>query len=264
MKKIGLALGGGGARGVAHIAYIKAMEECGVYPSVISGTSSGAIVGALYAGGMKPDDIYGILENMFGKKKRAGDTLKKYKNMSALLVTSVSKKYLQRILPKQNFEDLDIPLKIVATNFHTLEERVFEKGDILEALMGSIAYPGVFAPQPVGDEYFIDGGATNIIPFDIIRSECDILIAIDVSMVRPNSFKPSIKNSAEATWAATHERLTRLKQEQFPVDIFERPTFENVSTLEFYKFKRIYIKAEELMPEFKQKLNIIIQKGSIK
>ena len=264
MEKVGLALGGGGARGVAHIAYIKAMEECGVCPSIISGTSSGAIVGALYAGGMKPGDIYAALENMFGSKKQAGSIFKMFKTMSAVLVTSLARKYLERILPKKNFEDLDIPLKIVATNFRTLEERVFEEGDILEALMGSIAYPGVFAPQPVGGQYYVDGGATNIVPFDIIHGECDILIAIDVSKVRPNNYKPSITNSPEASWAATHETLIRYKQERYPVDIFERPTFGNVSTMEFYKFNRVYKEAQELMPEFKNKLNKIIQKGKEK
>ncbi len=260
MKKIGLALGGGGARGVAHIAYLKAMEEQGLRPSIIAGTSSGAIVGALYAGGLKPDDIYTLVQNLFSIKKRSGASLiRAFKREG--LAANLAKQYFSHVLPKKNFEELEIPLKIVATNFNTLEEKIFSSGEILPALMASIAFPSVFVPQPVGDSFYMDGGATNIVPFDSIRDACDMLIAIDVSQVRPNKDKPSIKNALHATWAATQEALISLKLKHCPVEIFERPTFEDVSTLEFYKYKSIYKLALSHIPRFIEQLNKVLIKG---
>jgi NTE family protein len=258
MERIGVALGGGGVRGVAHIAYLKAIEECGIKPCVISGTSSGSIVGALYAGGMSPDDIFAAIERMFSIR-RESRAIGKLKRMPENLVTSLVKKYLHRILPQHRFEDLQIPLKIVATNYHSLEERVFDSGNVLSAIMGSIALPGVFSPQMIDDQYYMDGGATNIVPFDIIRDECDILVAIDVSKVRENTYKVSPKKAVKATWAATHEALIRHKLERSPVDLFERPNFHKVKTMEFNKYKRVYQRANELVPAFEQKLNMILK-----
>lgn len=143
---------------------------------------------------------------------------------------------------------------MVATNFSTLEERVFEKGSLLEALMGSIAYPRVFGPQLIEGEYYIDGGAVNIVPFDTIRSECDVLAAIDVSAAKPRQAKPSIRSSARATWAATINALISMRMKEAPVDIFERPDIINVSTMDFHKYKYVYERALEYTPGFKEKL----------
>jgi NTE family protein len=254
LKKLGLALGGGGARGIAHIAYLKAVEEAGIRPHIISGTSSGALAGALYAGGMRPDDIYAVVKDLFGEKKNLCYAFKRVKLMSSVFVSSVVKNYIADILPERRFEDLDIPLKVVAVNFNSLEETVFEKGDLLDALMGSIAYPRVFGPQPVEGEYYIDGGATNPVPFDIIRSDCDVLAAIDISMAKPKTAKPSIRNSARATWAATTNALISMRMKRTPVEIFERPDIINVSTMDFHKYKYVYERAQQFTPGFKEKL----------
>lgn len=258
MKRVGLALGGGGARGVAHIAYIKAMEEMGVRPSIIAGTSSGAIVGALYAGGMSPDQMYSMLQTLFRAKTNKRNPFKGMKDMPSGLISSVAKNYLFKIVPRHTFEELDIPLKMVATNFHTLEEKVFTNGDIFGPLMSSSSFPSTFSPQLVEGEYYIDGGATNIVPFDIIRDDCDILIAIDVSKVRPNNYKPKKNKALKATWAATQEALISLKLKYYPVDLFERPSFGNVATMEFYKYKRVYDTAQQYVPEFKKKLEKLL------
>ncbi len=258
MKKIGIALGGGGARGIAHLAYLNALEELDVKPSIISGTSIGAIIGALYAGGMSPDEMYGLLKTLFSAKKTKKSSSKRLDKIPGGIIASFARRYLNRVLPKSQFEELDIPLKIVATNFNTLEERVFEQGDILNAVMCSIALPGVFAPQKIDDSFYIDGGATNIVPFDIIREYCDVLIAIDVSKIRTTQLKPSIKNSILSTWAATQETILNYKLKENPVEIFERPDLNSTATLEFYKYKRVYATAQDLVPEFKTKLKKFI------
>lgn len=258
MTRIGLALGGGGVRGVAHIAYIKALEEMGIKPSVISGTSSGAIAGALYAGGLSPDEIMDRLHSLFslrGKKRVPGGAPGLRPGGFA---ASAAQRSLARLLPKAKFEELEIPLKVVATNFHTLREHVFETGELLPAVMASVALPSAFVPYQVDGEFYMDGGATNIVPFDIIRDACDVLIAIDVSLVRPNQFKPTLKNASHATWAATQEAYIGEKLKSFPVDVFERPTFDNISTMEFFKYKKVYDQACTLVPDFIEKLKKLI------
>ena len=261
MKRIGLALGGGGIRGVAHIAYIKALEEQGLRPSIISGTSSGAIVGAMYAGGMTPDEILVSLRSAVSfKGSKAGGGIRMERKAGGMAVT-VARRKLMGLLPKTRFEELDIPLKVVATNFHTLKERVFEFGELLPAIMASVSLPSTFIPQVVDGEYYVDGGATNIVPFDIIRDECDILIAIDVSLVRPAKLKPTLKNASHATWAATQEAYINTKLKLCSVDVFERPTFDSISTMEFFKLGKVYDQAMSYVPGFIEKLKNADIKG---
>ena len=258
MKRIGLALGGGGARGVAHIAYLKALEEMGLKPSVISGTSSGAIAGALYAGGMTPDKMMDALQNVISLRRGKAGGGAGLERRAGGMAVNAAQRSLMRLLPKARFEELDIPLKVVATNFHTLKERVFDSGELLPAVMASVALPSAFIPQLVDGEYYVDGGATNIVPFDIIRDECDILIAIDVSLVRPAVLKPTLKNASHATWAATQEAYINTKLRLCNVEVFERPTFDNISTMEFFKYKRVYDQAMTYVPGFIEKLKKLI------
>lgn len=257
MKRVGIALGGGGARGVAHIAYLKALDEMGASPVIVSGTSAGSIAGALYAGGMKPDEMLELMTEMFSGKKKAG-LLKKVASQSSTLVSAAARKMLSKLITVKTFEELKVPLKIVATNVNTLEERVFTSGSVLDAVMCSCALPGAILPQMSDGKYYIDGGATNIVPFDILREDCDVLVAIDVSKVRPNTGKPNMDTAKQADWAAAQETLIRLKLKECPVDIFERPSFQDVGTMEFTKMIGLYKRAEELVPEFKSKLEKLL------
>jgi NTE family protein len=258
VKRVGLALGGGGVRGVAHIAYLAALEQMGVRPCVISGTSSGAIAGALYAGGLKPDEIMARIQGLF-HPFRKGDGRAVMQKRQCGWAAAAAQRSLERILPRKQFEELDIPLKVVATNFHTLKERVFESGELLPAVMASVALPSAFAPQLVDGEYYMDGGATNIVPFDIIRDMCDLLIAIDVSLVRPSShLNPTRKNAGHATWAATQEAYIQQKLKTCPVEIFERPSFSAISTMEFFRYKTVYDQALSYLPDFIDKLKKLI------
>jgi len=172
----GLVLSGGGARGIAHIGAIKALEEHGIYPSHIAGTSAGAIVGALYAGGCSWQEILDFFKtveifaiNKYARKKPGFvDTAKFY---------DLLKKYL----PSDSFEDLKKPLYVTATNLLDGTLEVFHRGELIKPLLASASVPGIFAPVQIESGYFIDGGTLNNFPVDLIKMHCDTIVGIYVN-----------------------------------------------------------------------------------
>ena len=175
---IGLALGGGSARGLAHIPMLEVFDELGIKPSVIAGCSIGALVGAAYAGGMSAREIrdraemllsnrIGALRYAFGEKRTNPFDLLALKGLASLHIkgeTLVSLA-LPETLPKL-IEELRIPFKVIATDFDMMEERIIELGPLMKAVAASIAIPGVIlGPQYDGHTY-VDGGVTNPVPFD--------------------------------------------------------------------------------------------------
>ena len=190
---IGLALGGGGARGLAHIAMIEAFDELGVKPHIIAGTSIGAIYGAAFASGISGRELrehtreilsqrFGLLRNLLAA---TGQPFQRIMSVlgarSAILDPSG---LLDLILPKyvkNDFADCEIPLKIVASDFYDQEPRVFTEGPLRPAVAASMALPVLFQPVVTGGRVLIDGGLTNPLPFDLLMGEADIVVAIDVS-----------------------------------------------------------------------------------
>ncbi|MBC8768643.1 patatin-like phospholipase family protein [Arenibacter sp. BSSL-BM3] len=172
----GLVLSGGGIRGVAHIGAIKAMEEYGIFPSHIAGTSAGAIVGALYAAGctweemldfFKTTQIFSI--NNYAKGKPGFlDTEKFYDQFKAYL-------------PHDTFESLEKPLYITATNLLDGTLKVFSRGELIRPVLASAAVPGLFAPVQIKNGYYVDGGTLNNFPVDLIRPYCDSLVGVYVN-----------------------------------------------------------------------------------
>ena len=182
--KTGLVLSGGGVRGIAHIGAIKALEEQEIIPSIIAGTSAGAIVGALYAGGNSPDEILHFfksvnpfsISNYAVNKPGFVNSEKLYANFKA-------------VLPKDTFEALQIPLAITATNILDGTLQVFRKGSLIQAVLASAAFPGIFTPVQIADAYYVDGGTLNNFPVDLIRQECDTLIGVYVNPFEKVAFK---------------------------------------------------------------------------
>jgi NTE family protein len=174
--KTGLVLSGGGVRGIAHIGAIKALEEQGIIPTIIAGTSAGAIVGALYASGRTPDQIVDFF------KSANPFSISNYAVNKPGFVNS-EKLYAQfkAVLPQDTFEALHIPLAITATNILDGTLRVFREGALIKAVLASAAFPGVFTPVQIADAYYVDGGTLNNFPVDLIRKECKTLIGVYVN-----------------------------------------------------------------------------------
>jgi NTE family protein len=173
--KIGYALSGGGLRGVAHIAVLKAFEENGIKPDIMSGTSAGSIVAALYGSGASPKDIYHFVSksNLY-KVISFGWPLMGFASLHYL------KKRMKEYKEDLSFETLNIPIKITTTNINTGKLVVMESGDIIEAVAASCAIPMVFEPIEIEEELYVDGGVMLNLPVSIIRNDCDFLIGVNL------------------------------------------------------------------------------------
>ena len=178
-KKLGLALGGGAARGFAHIGAIKAFEDLGIEFDYISGTSAGSMVGALYAAGVGADQMLEIAKDI----KMVDLRPKKYsifpsssKNIENLMV---------KILGDIKFSDLKKPFKAVAVDIYTARELHLNYGSVCKAVSASCAVPGVFTPVPWDDYLLVDGGVQNTIPSDVARDMgAEYVIAVDINYAR--------------------------------------------------------------------------------
>lgn len=172
----GLVLSGGGVRGVAHIGVIKALEEHDIYPSHIAGTSSGAIVGALYAYGRSWQEI---LE--FFKTTQIFSISNYAKGKPGFIDTEKFFDQFKAYLPNDTFESLQKELYITATNLLDGTLTVFHKGALIKPILASSAVPGLFAPVPFQNGYYVDGGTLNNFPVDLIKKHCDQIVGVYVN-----------------------------------------------------------------------------------
>ena len=208
--KTGLVLSGGGYRGIAHIGVIRAMEEAGLTPDAIAGTSAGAVVGALYASGLSSGDmleffkgiqIFSIGNYAFGKPGWL-DPENFYESF-------------RDFLPADDFDSLKIPLKVTATNILNGKLKVFQEGPLVRPLLASAAFPGIFAPVEIGEGYYVDGGVLNNFPADLLREECDYLLGVYVNPFEEVE-QSDIKNSFTVL-----ERVLKLKTAEESIRKFE-------------------------------------------
>lgn len=181
--KVGLALGGGASRGIAHIGVIKAFEEHGIEFDFIAGTSVGSIIGAFYAAGKTSDEMLQIARSLKVKD------IRKSKFFMPSKTTGIEE------LIKDNLGDIDIsdlkkPFCAVTVDMITAREVVITKGNLAKAIAGSCAIPGVFNPVEFEDMHLVDGGLQNNIPSDVPRFfDCDYVIAVDVNSTRGGGTK---------------------------------------------------------------------------
>ncbi|OGF25571.1 hypothetical protein A2331_01375 [Candidatus Falkowbacteria bacterium RIFOXYB2_FULL_34_18] len=189
-KKIGFALGGGGARGLSHIGVLKVLFKEGIKPDFIAGTSMGSIIGAAIACGMDIHDLEEKILNYKSKRKILKTFIDLGKPMKTLLKGNKILRYLEEeVTFHKNFVDTDIPLAITATDMSTGNPKIFRRGDIAKAVMASICVPGIFPPVEIEDSLYIDGGVINPTPIDIVKNMgADIIVAVDF-MINNNQLK---------------------------------------------------------------------------
>lgn len=181
MTDLGLTLSGGGARGAAHIGALKALAEYKIRPQIIAGTSTGAVIGGLFATGLEPDDILSAFKriNLFRLSNYAF-------GKPGLVDGSKFIPLLHTFISENTFESLEIPLIVGTTDLLKGEAVYFSSGKFLiESLVASAALPGVFSPVEIEGNWYVDGGIIDNLPLAEIRSRCHTLLAIDVNKILP-------------------------------------------------------------------------------
>jgi NTE family protein len=166
-KSIGLALGSGAARGMAHIGVLKVLEQEKIPIAAVSGTSIGALIGALYAAGVPISEMEEIAQSVDWKK--IARWVDPRVPVSGLIDGKRITRFFEGLLPVRDFSDLKIPLAMLATDVETGESIVLKQGDLLTALRASIAFPGIFTPVNIGDRFLVDGGLCHPVPAHILK-----------------------------------------------------------------------------------------------
>lgn len=182
--KIGLALSGGGLRGAAHVGLLQYLDEMNLIPDIISGTSAGAIVGALYAAGNKPEQILEVFKNtkLFQVSKFTWAK-------PGILDTDRFDTDLLPYFHKDDFDALNIKLVVTASNLLEGTLEVFEKGSVIRAILASSAFPGIFSPVKIEEDIYADGGIFNNLPADQIYERCDKVIGMNVFPAKAIEYK---------------------------------------------------------------------------
>ena len=232
---LGIALSGGGIRGMCHAGVMKALEEYGIKPDIIAGVSAGAIVGALYADGYSSDEIAGFFEHVEFRKM----TKVKIPNGGFFGIESFEK-FLAGKLRAKTFEELKIPLRIVATNLDKGQSVVFTSGNLLEAIIASSTFPVLFTPKVINGENYIDGGVFKNFPVSIIRDDCEKIIGINASPLVADKYKMSVLNVAIRSYNFMFKANILHDKELCdfliePVDMANYETFETEKSREIYE-----------------------------
>ncbi len=274
--RIGLALGGGGARGLAHILALEAFDELGLKPALIAGTSIGAIVGAAYAAGLTALEIRDRAEALLGRRR---DILR---NLFAVPPRTWSELWTLRpfaqsamnpeallglVLPEtmaRDLADLRVPLLVVATDFYAQTRVVMSSGALIPAVAASMALPGLFRPVQLEDRILVDGGLTDPLPFDLLKPGVDISVAIDVIGGRSPDNAVQLPSAVEALIATSQIMQKAIVQEKLALtqpDLLLQPPVWGYRVLDFHKVHEILAAAAPWKDELKRALEACLSGG---
>lgn len=232
--KIGIVLSGGGVRGIAHIGVLKALDELGLKFSIVSGTSAGAIIAALYAHGYTPDEILeltkslSILKSMRPSWARAG-----FFTMDGL------KDMLMKAIPENNFAALKIPLFVAATEISKGRIHYFSEGELIPAIISSCSIPAIFSPVNFNGGLYVDGGLLDNFPVFPILDKCDFIVGSHCNHISDDFDARSIKVMIErslliAVYANTQSSRTLC-------DVFiEPPNMDRFKVFEIGRAQEIF------------------------
>ena len=229
VPKLGLALGGGAARGFAHIGVIQVLEENGIKPDLVVGTSAGSLVAAFYASGKTGAQLQWLADTM--DESQLTDWTIPFMSRGMLRGEALGR-YVNSQLNGAKIEDLKMPLGIVATDLQTGDGILFRRGDIATAVRASSAVPSVFEPVRIGNKDYVDGGLVSPVPVRSARQMgADIVIAVDISS-RPEDAKTSdMLKVLLQTFSIMGKSISQLEMAQ--AEVVVRPALPDVGSAEF-------------------------------
>ena len=262
-KKIGIALGSGGARGLAHIGVLNVLKREGLEIDMVAGVSMGAVIGAYYALGKDLKDIEKEIID-FSKRKAVAKLVDLGSPNKSILKGKKAYKYINKLFGNAGFSDTKIPFQVIATDLESGDEVILKRGNIAKAVQASISIPGIFPPVKMKGKYLIDGGVVNPTPVDTVKDMgADFIIGVDLTMKKavklenPGMFRVLMQSyeimrtqAAKLKMEKAREKVVLIKPEIYRiVDSFK---FRNVN--KFIEFGEEA--AEKMLPEIKKRLNI--------
>ncbi|MFD0740139.1 patatin-like phospholipase family protein [Lysobacter koreensis] len=250
--RVGIALGGGAAKGFAHIGVIKMLEASGVQPVVVSGTSAGSVVGALYASGM---DAFAMQQHAFALDE---DKIRDVSLFSGGVVKGQKlQDYVNQLLGNRTLERMRKPFAAVATELETGKRMVFTRGNTGQAVRASSSIPGVFEPVVIGKLHYVDGGVVSPVPVDAARAlGADFVIAVDISTKASGKAPGSLLGNINQSITIMGQRLGA--QELARADIVIRPKVSDIGAADFEQKNTAILEGERAalaaMPQIRAKL----------
>ncbi len=275
MEKIGLALGAGGARGLSQIIIIEAFEELGIEPSIISGTSIGAIIGVLYAAGLDSKEMKEVVRDIvFGSRAKFWEIHKKSEffkmvNLAnpglppgGFLTGEKFINFLQDLVKIDDFKQLKIPIKIIATDYWKKNQVILTKGNLFKMVKASFSLPGLFSPVKWNGTLLMDGGMVNPLPYDVIEKNSTTTIAVDVASYKTHKDNviPSSYEILFSAFQIMQNSIVQEKLKQSKPSIYIKTNIPDVRVHEFTKVEDIFEKAIPAKEKLKHKLAKLLKK----
>jgi NTE family protein len=271
-KSLAIALGGGGARGIAHIVVLEVLDELGVRPTAIAGTSAGAMIGAAYASGMSGREIRRHVTSLAHNRAevfrrlmaaRAGSFASLFSGGFGSATQVDGEKFCEQFLPDavpEDFDALRIPLLVIASDLYRRQQVVLSSGPLRRAVAASMALPTLVRPIALDGQVLVDGGATNPLPFDQLRGRADVIVAVDISG-EPNAARHDIPSPWEAILATIlvmGQAITTEKLKHGAPDLIVRPNVGLFRTLDFFQASAILRVCETAKAQIKERLTVLL------
>jgi NTE family protein len=232
--KLGLALGGGAARGFAHVGVIQVLEEAGIKPQLVVGTSAGSMVAAFYASGRNGAQLQRLAETM------EEATLTDWNlplTSRGLIKGDGLAKYVASVTGAKRIEDLSVPLGIVATDLHSGQGVLFQRGDIAMAVRASSAVPAMFDPVRIGGRDFVDGGLVSPVPVRYARQMgADVVLAVDISSTPESNKAGGILQVLLQTFTIMGKSIKEYELRE--AEVVVKPSLDGVGSASFGERQR--------------------------
>ena len=261
MKKLGLALGAGGSRGVAHIGFLKALEENGIKPDYIAGSSMGAIVGGCYAMGMNPSDMYEEITKL--KPTDIFDISFNPFGSGSILRSKKMRKKLATYFEEKTFNDLEIPFKAVAVNINNGGVVAFSgETSVCDAVTASASVPLIFQPVEIDGQDYLDGGSRCRVPIEVVKEMgADVVVGVDVlgDLVVEDK-KHHLLGIVFRTFAIVDDELTKISVKKHKPNLFIVPDMGNMPQFKFKDLDVAYDAGYKAGKKYAKKIKHLLNK----
>lgn len=231
---LGIALSGGGAKGFAHLGAIRALEDFGLIPEIISGTSAGALAGVLYADGYMPEEIISFFS---GREFKEFAELQVPK--AGIFNTGGFRKFLKKYLRAKTFENLKIPLVVIATDLDDGLSVAFSEGPLIEPIVASCSIPIIFNPVVINGVHYVDGGLFKNFPVSTIRGVCNKVIGVNAAPLISKKYNQNILHIAERSYHYMFRANTLLDRHLCDL-LIETDEFASVKTFDLENPRKIF------------------------